>query len=204
MPAISTNLSYLGVRGFQRLPGVPFNFVYQAEAGFDVSASPGLRETNSNLSQNVNGALFSRNTYIGLSSREYGAIKIGKTTSPYRNSTAAFNPFAGQIGDYAVVMGNTGGDNRVEFGTRLSHAIWYESPSFAGIQWNLLFSPGQNRSDTSDNIPPAVDAASMEVLGRLRLIGGRGRACPGHPDCPCSVPSMPGPPWTGVATTPAK
>jgi predicted porin len=141
------------LRGFQRLPGMPVNFVWQAEAGFDISASPGLRETNSNLSQNVNGALFSRNTYIGMSSPEYGALKIGKTTGPYQNSTAAFNPFAGQIGDYAVIMGNSGGDNRVEFGTRLNHAIWYESPTFAGFQWNLLFSPGQNRSDTSDNIP---------------------------------------------------
>jgi predicted porin len=166
MPAISTNLSYLGVRGFQRLPDVPFNFVYQAEAGFDVSASPGLRETNSNLSQNVNGALFSRNTYIGLSSPEYGAIKIGKTTGPYQNSTAAFNPFAGQIGDYAVVMGNSGGDNRVEFGTRLSHALWYESPTIAGFQLNALFSPGQNRSDTSDNIPAGEsDCAGGNIPG---------------------------------------
>jgi hypothetical protein len=62
MPAISTNLSYLGVRGFQRLPDVPFNFVYQAEVGFDISATPGLKETNSNLSNTVNGALFNRNS----------------------------------------------------------------------------------------------------------------------------------------------
>jgi predicted porin len=166
MPAISTNLSYFGVRGFQKLADLPFNFVWQAEAGFDISASPGLRETNSNLSQNVNGALFSRNTYIGLSSPEYGAIKIGKTTGPYQNSTAAFNPFSGQIGDYAVVMGNTGGDNRVEFGTRLSHALWYESPTFAGFQLNALFSPGQNRSDTSDNIPAGEsDCAGGNIPG---------------------------------------
>src|SRR5215475_12472575 len=166
MPAISTNLSYLGVRGFQRLPGVPFNFVYQLEGGFDVSATPGSKETNSNLSNSVNGALFSRNAYIGLASPEYGAIKIGKTTGPYQNSTAAFNPFAGQIGDYAVIMGNTGGDNRVEFGTRLSHAVWYESPTVAGFQWNLLFSPGQNRSDTSDNIPAGEsDCAGGNIPG---------------------------------------
>jgi predicted porin len=166
MPAISTNLSYFGLRGFQKVADLPFNFVWQAEAGFDISASPGLRETNSNLSQTVNGALFSRNTYIGLSSPEYGAVKIGKTTGPYQNSTAAFNPFSGQIGDYAVVMGNTGGDNRVEFGTRLSHAIWYESPTFAGFQLNALFSPGQNRSDISDNIPAGEpDCAGGNIPG---------------------------------------
>jgi len=49
-------------------------------------------------------------------------------------------------------MGNTGGDNRVEFGTRLSNSVWYESPTIYGFQWNFLFAPGQNRSTISDNI----------------------------------------------------
>ena len=153
LPAISSNSSYLGVRGFQQLPNFPFNFVYQLEVGFDVSATPGLKQSNSNLSDQVNGSLFNRNTYIGFASPEFGAIKIGKTNTPYSNSTGGFNPFAGQIGDYRVIMGNTGVDNRVEFDTRLDHSIWYESPTIGGFQWNALFSPGQNRSVINDNIP---------------------------------------------------
>jgi predicted porin len=152
MPAISTNLSYLGVRGFQRLPGMEANFLYQLELGFDISATPGLKENNSSLSNTVNGTMFNRNTYVGLGSQEWGAVKIGKTDAPYKNSTAAFNPFAGQIGDYSVIMGNTGGDNRVEFATRLDHAIWYESPTIGGFQFNALFAPGQNRDTDSGNI----------------------------------------------------
>src|SRR6516164_7587448 len=152
MPDISTNLSYLGVRGFQRLPGTDWRFVYQLEAGFDVSAAPGIRQSNSNLSNQVNGALFSRNSYIGIASPYWGAIKIGKEDTPYKSSTAAFNPFSGMWGDYGVVVGNTGGDNRVEFGYRASHAIWYESPNISGFQGNLLYAPGQNRSWISDNI----------------------------------------------------
>ena len=152
LPAVSSNSSYLGVRGFQQLPNFPANFVYQLEVGFDVSSTPGLKQTNSQISDNVNGALFNRNTYIGFASPEFGAIKIGKTTAPYERSTGGFNPFAGEIGDMHVIMGNTGGDNRVEFATRLDHSIWYESPTIGGFQWNVLFSPGQNRSPISDNI----------------------------------------------------
>jgi predicted porin len=152
LPAVSSNSSYLGVRGFQRIENFPFNFVYQFELGFDVSATPGLKQSNSALSDQVNGTLFNRNTYIGFASPEFGAIKIGKTSTPYANSTGGFNPFAGQIGDMRVIMGNTGGDNRVEFDTRLDHSIWYESPTIAGFQFNFLFSPGQNRSSISDNI----------------------------------------------------
>jgi predicted porin len=155
MPDISTNLSYLGVRGFQRLSGTDWRFVYQLEAGFDVSAAPSNRQSNSNLSNNVNGALFSRNSYIGLANPAIGAIKIGKSDAPYKTSTAAFNPFSGMWGDYQVVMGNTGGDNRVEFGTRVNHAIWYESPNIGGFQGNFMYAPGQNRSWISDNIASA-------------------------------------------------
>jgi predicted porin len=151
-PDISTNLSYLGVRGFQKLPGTDWRFVYQLEAGFDVSAAPSIRQTNSNLSNTVNGALFSRNSYIGLANPAIGAIKIGKSDAPYKTSTAAFNPFSGMWGDYQVVMGNTGGDNRVEFGTRVNHAIWYESPNMGPWQFNVMYAPGQNRSWISDNI----------------------------------------------------
>ena len=153
LPAIASNSSYLGVRGFQRLPDFPANFVYQLEVGFDVSNTPGASQSNSNLNNNVNGALFNRNTYIGFANPEFGAIKIGKTSAPYERSTGGFNPFAGEIGDYHVIVGNSGGDNRVEFGGRLDHSIWYKSPTIGGFQWNALFSPGQNRSVINDNLP---------------------------------------------------
>jgi predicted porin len=100
----------------------------------------------------VKGALTSRNSFIGLSSETYGSLYLGKTDAPYKNATQRMNPFSGMIGDYAVVMGNSGGDNRVEFGTRLDHSIWYESPKFYGFSINALWSPGQNRSKSSDNI----------------------------------------------------
>jgi predicted porin len=176
MPDISTNISYLGARGFQRLPMHDFNFVYQFEAGVDISVTPGIRQTNSNLSNSVNGALFSRNSYIGLASSEWGAIKIGKTDAPYKNSTAAFNPFVGTWGDYAAVMGNSGGDNRVEFGTRLSHSIWYESPKIYGFQFNLLYSPGQNRDNDSSNLPS----------GESDCAGGNDPTSGGNPLISCS------------------
>jgi predicted porin len=153
LPDVSTNTSYLGVRGFQRVPNFPFNFVYQLELGLGLSVTPGTSQTNSSFTQTVNGALFNRNTWIGFANPEFGAFKIGKTDAPYQTSTGGFNPFAGQVGDYRVIMGNTGGDNRVEFATRLDNAIWYESPTIGGFQWNGLFGVGQNRSSISDNIP---------------------------------------------------
>lgn len=162
MPELSTNLSYFGIRGFETISKESqLTLVYQLEAGFDLTATPGTKETNSIESNSVNGALFSRNSFIGLSSPVWGTIKFGKTDAPYKQSTGLLNPFAGTLGDNAAIMGNTGGDSRVEFGARLDHSIWYESPNMNGFAVNLLFSPGQNRSYQDDNIA----AGEVECTG---------------------------------------
>ena len=152
MPDLSTNLSYFGVRGFQAVKGVPFDFIYQLETQLDIAATSGSAETNSNQSNVVKGALTSRNSFIGIANPHWGALMLGKTDAPYKNSTARMNPFFAMIGDYQVIMANTGGDNRVEFGTRLDHSIWYESPNWRGVVIDALVSPGQNRADNNDNI----------------------------------------------------
>ena len=171
---ISSNLSYVGVRGFQTLGSFPANFVYQLETQIDVSASSGTSASNSNTSDVVKGGLTSRNSFIGLASKSWGAVKVGKTDAPYKNSTASMNPFSGELGDYAVIMGNSGGDNRVEFGTRLSHAIWYESPRMGGVNINVLASPGQNRATDNSNLASGeVDCAGGNIPGS----GGTPQAC---------------------------
>jgi len=43
-------------------------------------------------------------------------LKFGEQFSPYKASTDRLNPFNGQLGGYNTIMGNSGGDNRVEFG----------------------------------------------------------------------------------------
>jgi predicted porin len=164
-PAISTNLSYLGVKGTHPLRP-DLNFIWQLEAGIDISATPGTKNTTSNNSDAVNGALFSRNSFIGFTGKDWGAVMIGKSETPYKTSTDRLNPFSGMIGDYRVIMGNTGGDNRVEFGLRASHAIWYESPSWSGVSFKAMYSPGQNRDNTSSIVPSAEpDCAGGNIPG---------------------------------------
>jgi predicted porin len=150
---ISTNLSYLGVRGQHIISPNHTSLVYQLETQIDVSATSGLPVTNSNNDTTVKGGLTSRNSFIGIADTGYGSFKIGKTDAPYKTSTARMNPFSGELGDNSVIMGNTGGDNRVEFGTRLDHALWYESPTVYGLTFNALVSPGQNRGYDDSQIP---------------------------------------------------
>ena len=160
LPAVSTNISYLGLRGKHDL-GDGLSAVFQLETQLDISATAGTVNSNSANDSVVKGALTSRNSFIGLSSN-IGAFKIGKTDAPLKLSTARMNPFSGTVGDNSAIIGNSGGDNRVEFGTRLDHAIWYESPKMGSISFSGLWSPGQNRS--SDN--------SIQAIGESSCAGG--------------------------------
>jgi predicted porin len=164
-PAIASNLSYLGVKGTHPLKP-DLNLIWQLEAGIDISATPGIKETTSNTSFAVNGALFSRNSFVGFAGKDWGAVMIGKSETPYKTSTDRLNPFSGMLGDYRVMIGNTGGDNRVEFGLRAAHAIWYESPSWSGASFKAMYSPGQNRDDTSSIVPSSEpDCAGGNIPG---------------------------------------
>jgi predicted porin len=139
---IASNTSYFGIRARHNLAPYGWNgyaAVAQFESQVDVASAPTER-----------AAFGTRDSYVGFES-PWGAIKAGKSDTPYKKATAPFDPFAGTLGDYNSIMGNTGGDNRAEFDWRMNHAIWYESPIFNGFQFSALISPGQNYArDNSD------------------------------------------------------
>lgn len=136
---VSSNLSYLGVRGEKSLGGSGLKAIVQFETLVNVSGTP--TETS---------GLGSRNSYVGIAGN-FGRLMLGKTDTPYKRSTAAMDPFASSVGDYNAIMGNTGGDLRAEFDARLPHAIFYDSPRFGGLSVNVLYSPGQKYANLSDS-----------------------------------------------------
>ena len=149
-PAFSTNASGLGWRGTHDIPGTDTQFLIQIEANVAITSSPGLSTSYTAQSNGTSGAIGLGTTYVGFGGKDWGAIKLGHGPTPYKKSTDRLDPFAGMVGDMPVIMGNTGGDNRVEFNAVMDHAIWYESPKYSGFSYDLLFSPGQNRTADSN------------------------------------------------------
>jgi len=150
LPDLSTNKSVIGYRGSHKLPSTDVDVIYQLEVQPQITNAPGLSGGYTSQSNVTKGSLGYGDTFVGISGNSWGKLKVGTTYSPYKKSTDRMNPFSGMLGDYAVIMGNSGGDNRVEFGTRIDHSIWYESPKFGNVfSFDLLFSPGQNRTPDS-------------------------------------------------------
>jgi predicted porin len=139
---VASNISSFGIRVRHNL--APYGWdgwavVAQLESQVDIASAPTEK-----------AALGTRDSFLGLEG-PWGAIKAGKSDTPYKKSTAAMDPFTRTLGDYNSIMGNTGGDNRAEFDWRMNHAVWYESPIYNGFQFSALASPGQNYAkDNSD------------------------------------------------------
>ena len=170
---IASNGSYFGIRARHNL--APYGFegysiVAQLEAQIDAASAPTER-----------AALGTRDTFLGVEG-PWGAIKLGKTDTPYKKATAAFDPFANTLGDYNAIMGNTGGDNRAEFDWRMNHAIWYESPIWNGFQFSALASPGQNYAqDNSDySYGDVFQCNGASARGSGSNFPGTGGAVPGN------------------------
>jgi hypothetical protein len=130
MADVSSNLSFFGIRG-ERPIDKDLKALFQFETEVAYAATPGTSDQSTD-SGAQKFSLGSRNSYVGLQSATYGAIKLGKTDTPYKTSTGRMDPFASTPGDYNAIMGNSGGDNRTEFDLRLPHSIWYESPKLNG------------------------------------------------------------------------
>ena len=139
---VSSNLTYFGVRARHDLGAYGFPgwaAVAQFESLVEVAAVPTER-----------AAFGTRDSFIGMES-PWGAIKAGKSDTPYKKATSKFDPFSATLGDYNSIMGNTGGDLRAEFDWRAGHAVWYESPVWNGFQAALMVSPGQNTARDNSN-----------------------------------------------------
>ncbi|HEX3398146.1 MAG TPA: porin [Steroidobacteraceae bacterium] len=146
-PSIATNTATLGWRGSHAIPGfADTKFIIQIEANVGLTDSPGVTTGYTAQTNGVRGGIGSGTTYVGFSSPSWGALKLGHGSTPYNTGSRRLDPFAGMVGDMPVIMGNTGGDNRVEFNAAMDHAIWYESPKYGPVSFDLFFSPGQNRT----------------------------------------------------------
>jgi predicted porin len=168
---LSTNKSVLGYRGSHSIPGLDAEFIYQIEVQPAITSAPGATTGYTAQSDVTKAAIGYGDSFVGLSGNDWGKVKFGTTYTPYKRSTDRMNPFSGMLGDYAVIMGNTGGDNRVEFGSRIDHSMWYESPKFGGLfSFDVLFSPGQNRTPYNDaQSSGSPDCAGGNVPGSGNL-----------------------------------
>jgi predicted porin/cell division protein FtsB len=168
--AMSSNGSNLGYRGTHQIGKSNVDFIYQVATSINIVAAPGVQNTWTKQSNTVQGAIGLGDTFIGFREADWGRVRFGELFMPYKTSTDRLNPFAGQLGSYDTIMGNTGGDNRIEFGTRLDHVVDYSSPNWGGFSFDAAYAFGQQVDPNSNLVPlGSVDCTGGNLPGSGNL-----------------------------------
>lgn len=121
--------SRLGFRGTEDL-GSGLSAIFQLEAGVKV---------DDGTLDNANSALFNRQAFVGLKSKEAGTLTIGRQyTMLYNAMSQVADPFgAGYAGSIKNLFPAAGAN------TRVSNAVVYATPMFGGFSAEALYSLGE-------------------------------------------------------------
>jgi len=136
---LSSNASRLGFKGTENL-GDGVVAVWQLEEQINFASSGSATSSNNINNPLANGSALgnntttfsSRDTFVGLSSGDYGTLIGGIHDTPYKMATRGYDLFADTIADNRSIMGANNvtaalGD------VRLNNVAAYISPSFSGL-----------------------------------------------------------------------
>ncbi|MDI6747856.1 MAG: porin [Rhodocyclaceae bacterium] len=178
---VNTNSSLIGFRGTEDLGG-GLKAIFQFESGANFDSAGGLSLGRDSFVGLVSNFGTVRLGNLTGPTRALGAnvdLNAGSTT-PGANSSL----IGKVLGGNAMVAGTTAvtgavantyaigdaynngaaGYNSSTFDTRLTNAIAYSSPSFAGFTLQGAYSVGENKNlDTNNNTPREVDTKTYDV-----------------------------------------
>lgn len=144
----STELNSVGSRiGVKGSEGLTANtdLVYQLEYGVDVDA-----DTNYKSNGAKKGQFYSRDTYLGLSNKQYGTLVAGRLTAIDDN-----------INYVSQTVGQYDGFNAVSWdGERANNAVAYFSPDYSGLQFMGMYVMDENNGTDLDSMGIAATTGS--------------------------------------------
>ncbi|MDZ4201435.1 MAG: porin [Gallionella sp.] len=116
---VSSNASRLGFKGKEELGG-GLSAIWQIESLIAMD--------------NTGGTFGTRNTYAGLSSKDYGSLLLGRNDTPYKISTRKLDNFGDTIADNRTLFGTvTGVSSSKSFVTKQPDLVSYISPTMGNV-----------------------------------------------------------------------
>ena len=127
--------SRIGFKGTEDLGG-GLSAIFKLETGFRV---------DSGALDNNNNALFNRESFVGLSSKEAGTLTLGRQYTPYYETLRdVADPFAMGLAGTAKNLFPVAGDQ-----TRTSNAIVSQTPSYQGFKGEVSYTLGEQAGNAT-------------------------------------------------------
>lgn len=166
---VTDNNSRLGFRGSEDL-GNGTNAIWQVESS--------LRnfEQGGNTDWGSTATLATRNSFVGLSSQQYGRLYAGFSDTVYKSLVGSTSEFGATMDAMNGTIADSWGAgpgyyqlfSRGE--TRLKNSVHYISPTYAGWQGGLSYGVDETRSNGSNRT--RLSLALKYVTGPVRLGAG--------------------------------
>ncbi len=159
---VSSDQSWIGFKGNEDLGG-GLKAIYQLEVGFDVSGG----NTNLTKAGSLSGAntFIYRNTFVGLSSSDYGTVLLGKHDTPYKMATVKLDVFSNEPADYRNIIGNVAGIS--VFAQRPGNVIAYVTPDISGFTGVAAYVAGNPAGNGTASNADAWSVAGMYSNGPI-------------------------------------
>lgn len=148
---LNSNGSYLGFKGSEDL-GNGLKALFQFETAINLDTNDGFQG--------------SRDSFVGLSSRQYGTIVAGNLTGPTRAAGLLADMHVGNAGagvNSAVIGKATGGQGAGAFDTRFGNTVAYVSPTFNGFTFTGAYVSGENKSNKGVVPADVINTSGYDV-----------------------------------------
>ncbi|MHB8915081.1 MAG: porin, partial [Thiobacillus sp.] len=145
---VSSNNSRIGFKGTEDLNS-DMSAIWQIEYAVQMDQQGYSQPQGSNDSQ---GAVSLRNTFVGLSSKRMGALTLGTQESPLKTSTAPLAVFSDTLADYRSVF--------TKQSNRFDNSVLYTSPSLGGLVIRAMYG-ARNEAGNDNQSDPSIWGASV-------------------------------------------
>lgn len=146
--------SRFGLKGTEDLGGGT-KAVFQLEEGFNSATG----------AQSVNGLMFNRQAFVGVTNERYGALTAGRQYASYYQLLAPYSPVTWLSGFYGAHPGDLDGLDTIY---RTNNTIEYMSPSWYGLKVSASYSLA--------GVPGSVNQGSTWAAGLQYTRGAFGVA----------------------------
>ncbi len=146
----ASRLGFKGARDF----GDDLSAYFQLEAGVSVDngqntghssnvSNPGQGNASSASVNSTGVAIFSRNTFVGLNSKRFGDLRVGRDYAPIYSITSLSDPFT-IGGATAFRLWSSAAASRFD------NAVFYSTPNLNGFQGKIAYSAGMENNSRAD------------------------------------------------------
>jgi predicted porin len=143
---VDSQNSYIGFRGERNLGASGLKGVWQVEQSIGIDNQTPTANTFSN-----------RNSFVGLSHRNFGTIKLGNMDTIYKeygDTMQMFGIASGNFVSASNVLSNIGVGNSSasRFHERRANSVQYQTAEFGGVQAGVQYGPDEIRGDPGRGI----------------------------------------------------